>query len=295
LPALLLTWALSHAVVFGDDEPRGDKGRKGGSEPVSIERIRQMLDQPITLDFSGQSVQEALQHLRDKTGIDFNLDQMALAIMGININDNGDQPVMLKSNGAKLGVALRKMLNSHQLAYVIFEDSVLITSTELATHRQMKQRVNLDVNEIPLAKALRDLARTYAFNLVIDPKIAKDSQKPVSLALDGASLETSVRLLAEMAGVKAVRMDNVLFVTTEERAEKIRKEEKDMMPNPLDDPTLPIPRIGGAALNFAIPGPGIRVLPPQVPAPAGAVDAPPAPPPGVSPAAPAKGAERPRM
>ena len=43
--------------------------------------------------------------------------------------------------------------------------------------------------------------------------------------------------IAEMAGVKAVRMDNVLFVTNEERADKLRKEEKDLQPNPFDDPT----------------------------------------------------------
>jgi hypothetical protein len=149
---------------------------------------------------------------------------------------------------------------------VIFEDSILITSTELATTRQMKQRVNLDVDEVPLAKALRELARNYAFNVIIDPRFVKDANKPVTLILDGTSLETSVRLLAEMAGLKAVRMDNVLFVTNEERADKLRKEEKDLMPNPFDDPNIPPNlRAGGAAaflgIGGGIPGPAFRVVP----------------------------------
>jgi type II secretory pathway component HofQ len=236
LPALLLTWALAHASVFGDD-PKTEKSRKNAKDQTAVERIRKTLDQPMVLDFQGASLQESLQHLREKTGLEFNLDQMALTLMGVNINDNGGEPITLKSNG-KLSVALRKLLGSRQLAYLIFEDSILITSSELATTRQMKQRVYLDVDEVPLSKALRDLARNHAFNLVIDPKIVKDAHKPVSLTLDGTSLETSVRLLAELAGLKAVRMDNVLFITNEERANKIRKEDKDMQPN-ADDPTMP--------------------------------------------------------
>jgi hypothetical protein len=236
LPALLLTWALAHAPVFGDD-PKAEKSRKNTKDQTPVERIRKALDQPLILDFQGVSIQEALQHLREKTGMEFNLDQAALTLMGVNINDNGGEPIVLKSNG-KLSVALRKLLGPRQLAYVIFEDSILITSTELATIRQMKQRVYFDVDEVPLSKALRDLARNHAFNLVIDPKVVKDLHKLVSLTLDGTSLETSVRLLAELAGLKAVRMDNVLFITNEERATKIRKEDKDAQPNG-DDPTMP--------------------------------------------------------
>ncbi len=265
LPALLLAWAGTHATVFGGDGD--DKKRDAKKEPTSAAEIRKVLDQPITLDYSGPSVQDALQHLRDKTGIDFNLDQVALQLMGINIGDTGDQPITLRSSGGKLSAALRKMLAVHQLAYVIYEDSILITATELATVRQMRQRINLDVSDVSLAKALRDLARTYAFNLVIDPRIVKDAQRPVSLTLDGTSLETGVRLLAELAGLKAVRMDNVMFITTEERAEKLRKEEKELQPNPLDDLTNPATPKAGAVVPgdvrraLGLAGPEIRPLP----------------------------------
>ena len=123
-----------------------------------------------------------------------------------------------------------------------------------------------------------EASRNYAFNLVIDPKIAKESQHAVSLTLDGASLETSVRLLAEMAGVKAVRLDNVMFVTTEERAEKLRKEEKDLQPNPLDDPNMllnPRAALGGGMMGgIIVGGPAFRA----VPLPAKEAAEPPAPP-----------------
>jgi hypothetical protein len=306
LPALLLTWALSHAALFAGEAKTAKK--KGAKEQPAIEQIRQALDMPVKLDFSGQSLMEALQHLRERTNVEFNLDQVALAMTGVNINDNGDQPITLKSTG-KLSAALRKLLTAHQLTYVIFEDSILITTPELAVHRQMKQRVNLDVNEQPLVKALRELARGYAFNLVIDPKLGTATDRAVSLTLDGATLETSVRLLAEVAGLKAVRMDNVMMITTEERAEKLRKEEKDMLPSPLDDaspllnPRAAIPGgIGPGGIGFV--GPAFKAVPlPAGAEPKGAAEPAPAiqPPsqpselrlPGIPPAAP-KQEERPK-
>lgn len=159
LPALLLTWALSHASLQGG-EAKGPKKSKAPREQPSIEHIRKVLDQPITLDFSGQSLMEAPQHLREKSNLEINLDQIALALMNVNINENGDQPITMKSAGGKLSATLRKLLTPHQLTYVLFEDSILITTPELAVHRQMKQRVNLDVNEQPLARAVRARATT---------------------------------------------------------------------------------------------------------------------------------------
>jgi hypothetical protein len=267
LPALLLTWALSHATVFGGD-PKGEPKRKDARDQPAIERIRKALDLPIVLDFSGQSLMEVLMHLREKSQVEFNIDQVGLAMVGVNVDAGAGEPIVVKSNGGKLSAALRKLLAGQQLTYVIFEDSVLITTPELATQRQMRQRVNLDLDEVPLAKAVRDLGRNYAFNVVIDPRVTKQAQRPVSLTLDGASLETGVRLLAELADLKAVRLDNVLFVTTEERADKLRKEEKDMQPNQLDDTN----NLGGlrAAVagnpnlilgNIGINGPAFRPVP----------------------------------
>lgn len=261
LPAVLLTWALSHAVLFGG-ETEGKKGGKSAMDHTAVARVRKALDLPIRLDFSGQSLIEALQHLRQKTDIEFNLDQIALATINVNVNENGEQPVTMKSTGGKLSTALRKLLNPRQLTYVIFEDSILITTPELATVRQMKQRVNLDVDAMPFAKVAHDLARNYAFNLVIDAKVRSVADQPVSLTLEGTSLETTVRLLAEVAGLKAVRMDNVMFVTTEERANKLRKEEKDLQPNLLDNPNMllaPQAAFNPAAGGFA--GPAFRAVP----------------------------------
>ena len=49
----------------------------------------------------------------------------------------------------------------------------------------------------------------------------KEAKAPVSIQLEDVPLETAVRLLAEMAGLKPVRVGNVLFVTKKETANEL--------------------------------------------------------------------------
>src|SRR5262249_14106258 len=140
---------------------------------------------------------------------------------------------------------------------------------EAGLMRQMKQHVSVNVEDMPLSKAVRELARNHGVNLVIDPAVNAKAEAKVSLQLDDAGLETAVRLLSELASLKAVRMGNVLFVTSEEKAKKIRKEETQLDPFNPNMPPIPRIGIGGAFGGIAMPLPA-RVAPPAVaPAPGG--------------------------
>jgi hypothetical protein len=234
LLTLLLLWALSHASVFGGS------GEPLLKEPSPAEKIRKVLDQPITLDYTGNSFHELMEHLKDKTKINFVLDRLALQQMGLaaddNPNNNGfPQPTLVLKcdRNGKLRNSIQRMLTGYNLTYAILEDSVLITTEENGLNRQLRQRVSVNVNNVALGTALKDLARTTALNLVIDPRVGKVAESKVSLQLDDATLETTVRLLAEMANLKSVRMGNVLFITGEANASKIRRED-----NQTDVPSL---------------------------------------------------------
>ena len=63
-------------------------------------------------------------------------------------------------------------------------------------------------------------------------------------------LETAIRLAAEVAGMKAVRMGNVLFVTSEARGEKLRVDADGPT-----QPTMPNPFFPGVVEGRAIPAP----------------------------------------
>lgn len=276
LLTLLLVWSLTHASVQGQE---------------AAEKLRKSLDQKVTLDYSTQSFQDAVQHLKEKTTVNFVLDMSSLQQMGLGIDEN-PSPLQIKGEGVKLRHAVQRMLNPYNLTFVILDDAVLITTEEMGLARQMRQRVNVQVEQKPLADALKDLAKTTALNLVIDPRLAKEAQMPVTLQVEDATLETAVRLLAEIGGMKSVRLGNVLFVTNEARAEKIRREEMLQTPGigPMVDMVMPAGRFGAGNLppivvpNQGRGAPGFNgvapaipeVVPPVIPPPAPEAPAPPA-------------------
>src|SRR5438309_2064829 len=78
-----------------------------------------------------------------------------------------------------------------------------------------------------------------SLNVVVDPRLKDKADAKVTLKLDDVPLETAVRLLAEVAELRAVRMNNVLFVTTPERAEKLRPDADGPVPaSPVNPPFL---------------------------------------------------------
>lgn len=182
-------------------------------------KVRKALEQTVRLEVNAIQLTEALDLLKDQIKVNFVLDQWTIQMWGIET-----EAVNLKVDGTKARVALKKLLSPYNLAYVIIEDSVVITSPEMAIYRQLRQSVSVDVDDIPLQTALRQLAQRTAVNLLVDPRIAKDAQSNISLQLDEVPLETAVRLMAESAGLKAARVGNVLIVTSEGRAAKLRAE-----------------------------------------------------------------------
>ena len=76
----------------------------------------------------------------------------------------------------------------------------------------------------------------------------------MTLKLDDVPLESAVRLMAEVADLSVVRMSNVLFVTTPERAEKLRPTaDAPTQPNTVPAVPFPIglPGIGGIGIGGA--------------------------------------------
>ena len=127
----------------------------------------------------------------------------------------------------------------------------------MAATKQYQCRVSVDIDEVQMRKAVRDLGKSHGINVVIDPKVKKQAETPVSLQLENTSLETSLRLLAEMASLKAVRMGNVMFVTSEEKAKVIRDEESHQPDTPLYGGPAPVNGVGGV-----MPVGAIQVQPP---------------------------------
>jgi len=286
---LLLGWAISHATVFAQGNASSTPAQPpqvqpqppaGTVERMSVEKIRQGLDKTITINYTGQNLHDVLNHFRERSGLAINVDQMAFMQMGLN----GDIPmpqVEVKAKNEKAGAVLRRLLNGHRMNYVILEDSLLVTTEDSAVVRQMRQRVNVEVEEVPLKKAVQELAKKHGINLVIDPLVKQTVDTPVTLQLDNTGVETALRLLAEMANLKAIRMGNVMFITNEAKAKKIREEEAHQLDNPLNPnlpfggPAIAIDGIGGRFMGgVGRAAPGIAVPDGPVPVPPPGIDLP---------------------
>jgi type II secretory pathway component HofQ len=128
--------------------------------------------------------------------------------------------------------------------------------------KQMKQRVSVDLDHEQMGKALARLAKETATNLVVDPRVLKDAQTPVTLPLDDVPLETAVRLIAEMAGLKPVRVGNVLFVTTKANANEMKADADLVTP-----PAPRNPQVDELIQNGVIAMPAVRQPQPAPPPP----------------------------
>lgn len=268
LPGLCCAALLAPAASAQEERPT----TKETTSPA--EKIRAQLRQPLRTEFNAQSLGAVVEHLRQKTKLPISFDQLTLLQHGVNPQEaTGD--VEVRATGEPAGDVLRKMLNNYNLDYVILDDVLLITTENMATARQLRQRVTLDVRDTTLQQAIRDLARRYGLNIIVDPRSAKKAAGAVSLKVENVNIETGLRLLAELADLKAARIGNVVFITDAARAEQLRKEESSSpyANVPLPPPTLSVP--GGIAPGFG----GFGRAQPGVAGPAFAIpDAPPPPP-----------------
>jgi hypothetical protein len=73
-----------------------------------------------------------------------------------------------------------------------------------------------------LAEALQQLATTTGYSIVVDGRAADKGKTPVSATLTNVPVDTAVRVLADMADLKPVQVDNVFYVTTPENAARFQ-------------------------------------------------------------------------
>jgi hypothetical protein len=184
------------------------------------ERIRKVFDQKITIEITEQPLFLALNQLREQTKINFVLDRQTLQNMG---QDPEALPVTVKRKDEKVSEVLKAIVKPYNLGYAIIGDTVFVSTDDMAMMRQLKQHITVDVEKVELAKALEQLKRETATNIVLDAKAAKEGKTIVTLQIDDVPLETAVRLLAEMAGLKVVRNANVLYVTPRGNANELRR------------------------------------------------------------------------
>jgi hypothetical protein len=217
-------------MFFSSRTPAADKPSSASGE-TAAEKLRKALDQVRDLEIAEQPLDDAVNQLREQTGINFTIDRTAVPAM-LSVPTGTFSPVEVPSTFHKfhvrtwrmpLRLALSRMLRKHNLTHVLVGDTVLITTPDKAAERQLGQTISINIKDVVLSDALKQLARETGANLLLDPRAAKEGQTALTLRLDEVSLETAVELLADEADLRAVRLGNVLYVTSEARARKLQK------------------------------------------------------------------------
>ncbi len=229
----ILTALTISATALGAPVPgqTGDQEK----EPAPAAKVKKQLDQLVSLESTDQSLNAVLARIHEQTKINFVVDRLALQQLG---QDPEQMPTNVKVQDVKARSCLRSVLTPHNLGYAIIGDTVLISADEIAISKQMRQRVSIDFDKMQLAAALNKLARDTATNVLVDSRVAqKEGMAAVTLQIEDVPLETAVRLISEMAGLKPVRVGNVLFVTTKARAAEMRAD-PDLNPNPGGNPQV---------------------------------------------------------
>ncbi len=256
------------AVAFADSAnaaplPAENKG------DGAVAKARKALEQKITAKADGKTLHEAIELLKEVAKVDIILDTTTIQMLGMDPN----QPVVkFDFKDVKLKDGLRTAFESMNLRCGVTSSGIVVSTDEGLTIRQLRQRVDIDADAKSLTETLKGLADETGANVVIDPRAKKAADEKITLKIDDVPLESAVRLAADMGGLAVVRMSNVLFVTTEARADKLRPDaDRPVGPTPGNSVFGGFDNVGPGgglpppAANPAVPPPqDPLVLPPPV-------------------------------
>jgi RNA polymerase sigma factor (sigma-70 family) len=197
--------------------------------PASVQRIRDTLAKPVSLENGipvNTTLREAMECLSSNYDVPILFDTQAFKDKGIDVVE--DTPVKLsKMIGIRLETILRLLLDQVNGTYLIRTGYIEVVPCERAQPeywrkvRSLAPRVNVNFTERALDGALRELADQSGISVVIDTRARERATTNVTAALNSVPIDTAVLILAEMADLRLVVLDNVLFVTTKENAEQL--------------------------------------------------------------------------
>jgi hypothetical protein len=241
-----------------------------------MDAARKALDEVGDMNYQNKSLNVVINDLKDKSKLTVTIDPQVFQF-GLDPNM---PTVNVNLKNVKLKDGLRQALAPFNLKCGLTKDGLFISTEDGLTTKQLRQRVSVDCDGTAFAAAVKQLAADTGANVVIDPRLKEKANAAVTLKLEDVPLESAIRLLAEVADLGTVRMSNVLFVTTAERAEKLRPSSDGPTQPAPGNPVFPFPNGPGGVIPLPPGGfggiglPGIGIAPGGIgtaPAPAPAV------------------------
>jgi hypothetical protein len=235
LPAVAALLLHSRAVAAAPAPP---------PQPSQVMQLHKKLSERIDYELLvPTALHVALDQLLSRQGIPWSFNEAAL-VASLTDTDTAEKVEIQKierMTGAARSTVLKRLLDKVQLesgqvtlTYVVRRDGVEIT-TEKAFRAEFYPDRNearlpplayATFDDASLADALRDLADACDSAIVIDVRVTEEARSKVTAVLPAVPLDTAVAVLADMAGLKPVRLGNVYYVTSPDNARLLRKEKQ---------------------------------------------------------------------
>jgi hypothetical protein len=216
-----------------------------------IERLRQPFTLPKGID-PNTPLKDALEHISDRTEIPILINGEAFRAE-VQVQEVETQPIRLQvMRDIRLATVLRMLLRQVNATYLVRDDHLEIvplptvpgTDGILQVDRSALPRVYASFEKRPLDEALRDLSDASEITVVLNTTQAGEMARvPVTATFKNVGVDTAVRLLADMAGLTMVRVDDALYVTTREAAPLVEPAKPAAKPKK-NPPQAPRPPVG---------------------------------------------------
>lgn len=172
-------------------------------------------------------LRDALLLFAARFDLHFLVDTEAFA-RDVQLLDPESNPVSLpEMKQVQLRTVLRLLLARSWGDFFVRPDGVIqIVPRVSLVACQLKQRVDTKFDGMPLQGVLCELQVLSGFSIVLDVGRAGDKAKaPITADVSDTTVEASVLIVADLAGLKPVLIDNVYYVTTPDHAAKLQKEQ----------------------------------------------------------------------
>jgi len=220
---------MSGQVVGQKKSADKESPRKAGFQALAA-----LLDEP--LDMAGISqadlnLKDLLTHLRDRLAAndkELNIFVDALAFQQENPDAQGIYDTTVRFDPIpkkqKLGMILRQALGrvpTNNATFLLRGGVIEITTFDRAKPENLLGfPITARFNKRPLDEAIDELSDLSGATIVIDSRVGDKAKTPVSASFKNTiTLDSAVRLLAEMADLQAEVRDNVLFITGKRKEE----------------------------------------------------------------------------
>jgi hypothetical protein len=235
---LLLVAAVSvllPSAAYAAESPTAEQARRAAE-------VRKKL--AATINFGGiddpeTKLDDALGFLGKTFDIKFEINEQAFKDEMIdNVSEKALGQAIPKMENASPETALRRILARipapSGTTFVVRDGVVEITTrrytspslwgagTDGDTVPAPETSITFDKRE--LKDALQEIADATGVNIVLDARAGDKGKTPVTATMRGVGVDTAVQLLANMADLTIMPVENVLYVTTKQNAKALRAE-----------------------------------------------------------------------